>query len=85
MNTTFRLQEGSEIIFGGYCMDFMSFGNKGLNKAHPEVIDIPGGIQYHCNFHGALIVRILLPLTSGYLAKTEVNSNFLTFEYNKYT
>ena len=41
----------SEVVVRGYGMDFVAFCQKGFYEIHPEIIDVPGGIEYDCNFH----------------------------------
>jgi hypothetical protein len=37
-------------------MDLMAFFNKSLNKAHPEIINVPGRVKDNGNFHDLLFV-----------------------------
>ncbi len=53
MDTPGFRQKMGIIIQGSYRVYFMSLGKKRTNKIHPEIVDIPGGIKNHRNFHSA--------------------------------
>jgi hypothetical protein len=57
-------------------MDFITTANELLNKTHPEVIDIPGCIQYNYDFHLPVFVRVQPVYINGLIYR-EVNPSNL--------
>jgi hypothetical protein len=57
VDATSLLQEMSIIVHGGDGMYFMAIGLKRFDKIHPEIENIPGGVQDDRNSHWALVMR----------------------------
>jgi len=38
----------------------MTFCDQGSDKSHPEIVDVPGGVENNCDFHPAKLFRAVL-------------------------
>jgi hypothetical protein len=57
----------SIVVSWGNGVDFMSLGLKGADKIHPEIVNIPGGVEHNGDFHELITKTVLTAQKWGIL------------------
>jgi hypothetical protein len=83
MHTTSLHQKLGIIVVGCDGVNFVALGQQSFNKIHPEVIDIPGGVEYDSDSHAQQPTFFSLDKTEVFIYNPE-NEGFQGYIQQRY-